>query len=998
MKFSCENCGAQYLIADEKLGRRGVKVRCKKCSNVIIVRPAGFVAPTREASPGPRTTVSGPPAASRAPSAPPSATIDLTLGDSGAVRSPASADLESSSSAEWSTTGESYDSDAAAAAHPALDRPLPATKPAHAALLSDAGIDSMRHPDPTDGLELRYDELARGGQPDAEPSPPMDDGRSREPDPNLDLGLEIDVDERPLPPSVSARGQRVFGERDETRVSVIPAPPPPEPTTGASPRDGGGFAAYDRAPSADLTDVPRSGPQSEAEAELNAWLDAPDAAGAPDSSWPVAHRSPASDDDGAQGDDHGPPGVSSGDVSAALARVARDELTEMRSSLEGELEGIGSEVDQVSGPTDAGADDPIPQPDLDALNALAATAGSLADRGAAGSEGNGAVADGAFDGAAASDGTGESDVAEEIGNAFAVMFGGEEEDDTGADEVAPQPLPPEVTDVPSDDSPPISEPAAMVEAEISAGPPAEMVLPPTTGVTVNGESGAEATAESTTAAVFDWYVGIDDEQVGPLTFDELRVKWQTGVVGPTSLAWRQGMTDWTTIRLIAELAELHSPSAHPHVAPGPDVDEPLAPALDHPAGTVAAADAARRREVRVEPASGPAEVRVAPSAPARTSVSMAGGVGAAMGSADMPEAGWRPSAASALASLAAEELSAPEPKPKGPATDTKAGPALPATTDALERLLEGKSHPRATAFGAAEKSESRVQLLPRQPDTVSSAPLRDRSGPPRRRGSLGVVAAIVGGFVVFGLIIVAALYLFLRPPGPSGTKDASKTATLPTNVAPVTPSEPATAAGDAKLSKVSGAPEAPKTASAPPPPASAIDAKALSKTPPPPKSKPKPKVKAKAKPKRTRTSKKVANKTRRPSRARRRAPPPPPRELDDASLLNPKGVRRSAPPASRSDLPQTLDETDILGVLRKNRNSVRTCLSRHASSGSGVQGTMTVYMVVRSTGRPTRVSVSPEFRNTVAGTCIVDAVRRWRFPRFAGESLPVDFPVTVRGG
>ena len=44
MKFSCDNCGAQYLIADEKLGDRGVKVRCKKCSYVIILRPEGFVA------------------------------------------------------------------------------------------------------------------------------------------------------------------------------------------------------------------------------------------------------------------------------------------------------------------------------------------------------------------------------------------------------------------------------------------------------------------------------------------------------------------------------------------------------------------------------------------------------------------------------------------------------------------------------------------------------------------------------------------------------------------------------------------------------------------------------------------------------------------------------------------------------------------------------------------------------------------------------------------
>ncbi len=39
MKFSCEQCHAQYMIADEKVGERGVKVKCKKCSNIIVVRP-----------------------------------------------------------------------------------------------------------------------------------------------------------------------------------------------------------------------------------------------------------------------------------------------------------------------------------------------------------------------------------------------------------------------------------------------------------------------------------------------------------------------------------------------------------------------------------------------------------------------------------------------------------------------------------------------------------------------------------------------------------------------------------------------------------------------------------------------------------------------------------------------------------------------------------------------------------------------------------------------
>jgi predicted Zn finger-like uncharacterized protein len=40
MKFTCNSCSAQYMISDEKVGPSGVKVRCKKCGNVVLVRRA----------------------------------------------------------------------------------------------------------------------------------------------------------------------------------------------------------------------------------------------------------------------------------------------------------------------------------------------------------------------------------------------------------------------------------------------------------------------------------------------------------------------------------------------------------------------------------------------------------------------------------------------------------------------------------------------------------------------------------------------------------------------------------------------------------------------------------------------------------------------------------------------------------------------------------------------------------------------------------------------
>src|SRR5687767_10451298 len=38
MKIVCDACSAKYSIADEKVRGKVFKIRCKKCSNIIVVR------------------------------------------------------------------------------------------------------------------------------------------------------------------------------------------------------------------------------------------------------------------------------------------------------------------------------------------------------------------------------------------------------------------------------------------------------------------------------------------------------------------------------------------------------------------------------------------------------------------------------------------------------------------------------------------------------------------------------------------------------------------------------------------------------------------------------------------------------------------------------------------------------------------------------------------------------------------------------------------------
>jgi predicted Zn finger-like uncharacterized protein len=61
MKIVCDACGAKYSIADEKVAGKVFKIRCKKCSNIIVVRgnagEQAAAAPAEEAPPNKDTKV-----------------------------------------------------------------------------------------------------------------------------------------------------------------------------------------------------------------------------------------------------------------------------------------------------------------------------------------------------------------------------------------------------------------------------------------------------------------------------------------------------------------------------------------------------------------------------------------------------------------------------------------------------------------------------------------------------------------------------------------------------------------------------------------------------------------------------------------------------------------------------------------------------------------------------------------------------------------------------
>ena len=50
----------------------------------------------------------------------------------------------------------------------------------------------------------------------------------------------------------------------------------------------------------------------------------------------------------------------------------------------------------------------------------------------------------------------------------------------------------------------------------------------------------------------DWWVEINEESFGPLSFQGLQTKWEDGVIGPDSLCWREGFGDWVALSRVPE--------------------------------------------------------------------------------------------------------------------------------------------------------------------------------------------------------------------------------------------------------------------------------------------------------------------------------------------------------------------------------------------------------------------------------------------------------------
>ncbi|RJS19335.1 gliding motility protein [Corallococcus sp. H22C18031201] len=289
------------------------------------------------------------------------------------------------------------------------------------------------------------------------------------------------------------------------------------------------------------------------------------------------------------------------------------------------------------------------------------------------------------------------------------------------------------------------------------------------------------------AAAHEWYVAIEEKQVGPWSVEKVKDAWERGEVGPDSLCWRSGFSDWIPLSETAELASVLAPRPSKPVIVAPAPVSSSSPSVA--AGPVESAfSAGSSKSGRTETSPGMA------LAPAEESV------------------GWKPSAASVLASLVKEEneaLAKPPPRPapsleKEPVSqsrllDVPIPPPEPLSSPGAPMPMMGAPMAQAPmAYPPQHAAPAYAQPAPvyAQPAPAYAQPAPaypppgypvgyppPQAAPPASKSKMPLIAGGIGGVLILGVLAVLAV----SRGGNSRSEETPVPPAPPTQVAAATP-------------------------------------------------------------------------------------------------------------------------------------------------------------------------------------------------------------------
>ncbi|AGC46624.1 adventurous gliding motility protein AgmX [Myxococcus stipitatus DSM 14675] len=542
------------------------------------------------------------------------------------------------------------------------------------------------------------------------------------------------------------------------------------------------------------------------------------------------------------------------------------------------------------------------------------------------------------------------------------------------------------------------------------------------------------------AASHDWYVAIDEKQVGPLSVEKVKDAWDRGEVGPDSLCWRSGFSDWIPLSETAELASV--------LAPRPSKPTIVAP----------------------EPVSGSQPtVQSGPVQSAFSAGKSSKGDSVLAASSEAPT-GWKPSAASVLASLVKEENDALAKPPPTPA------PALGREPVSQSRLLDVPMPPpepvsspalmgASAAMAAQMAAPQGPQAFPQQPMAPYGqpapygqqpyaqpvpapyaappgyAPTYAQPAPAGGKGRMGLVVGIVVGVLGLG---AGGFALTLGKNG-AETPSQNQVAPQPVAVAPpaaaapppvATPppvaaqpvaaaqppptagaagTQPPPAAGTVPAATPPMATGTPVAAATPPPVAAAPVA-----TPPvaaqPPAETAKPVDSAVAKVERPVTPRRTTGASS--STARREEPEARPSRPEKSSssdgdsddfdeLFGTKKPKVEAKPSEArptayippepggGGVPDTLQRSDIMEVVLNNKPAIVKCVNEQKKKDPMLSGKLVMRWSIQTSGKTSNVTCkTDEFKSTYMASCISGLIKGWAFPKHKKQGEPIDFPFT----
>ncbi|QRO00989.1 adventurous gliding motility protein GltJ [Archangium violaceum] len=561
------------------------------------------------------------------------------------------------------------------------------------------------------------------------------------------------------------------------------------------------------------------------------------------------------------------------------------------------------------------------------------------------------------------------------------------------------------------------------------------------GETVRKLAEAEA-GSAKPAAAHEWFVAIDEKQVGPLSLEKVKDHWEKGEVGPDSLCWRAGFSDWIPLSEASELASVLAP-------------RPTKAVIVEPAPVASSSSAA----------SGPVESAFSAGGPSKGAKA---NTPAPVGPSAQ-ESGWKPSAASVLASLVKEENEAlTKPAAKAP-VEEKAKPVVSGLLDvpppesapvAAPSPMMAEPPAPASPYLPPPPAPAYAQPPPQAYAQPYAAPPGPQYAPPagypgypppaaqapKQGGKMGLIIGVAVGVLLVGG--GAGFYFATKSSGQTETPPATTQQAVaqapataqpkPADLPPMPP--PPAAVAQNTAGTPAGAATQPATAqpATTPPPAPAVAAANPGTAPaanPPAPTQP-----AQTEPVKPSEPQQVARAevpdrggakrgTARPASSR-----PASNDDDEETITASRGSTASKPAARPSgDADDEFDElfgtkkpgktesasgrnaptayippepgggatleklgqSDIMQVVLANKPAIVKCVNEQKKKDPGLSGKLVMRWIIQTNGKTKNVSCqTSEFRSTYMATCISGLIKGWTFPKHKVQGDSIDFPFT----